>query len=959
MPSITPVVNLNIEDELKNLALYKYHPNGILNVSLNRLQDMLDGRVEITDPSNPFTYLLETSCLNTAFAVQEYTLLTRKLYPRLANDENDLYLHMSDLDYLGRFSEPAIANVKFNILFNDFKNKAYYDPIQKEYILKLPRHLKLTIDNYIFTLTSAVIIRLTENGVIDIKFENQDFNNIFPVETNYINFNIFKVNQEETYINFDIKLPEIDIEAVEIPVEKSKLFKNKLTFNPNRQFYYFRAFYMKDGKWNEMIVTHTDQIYDVYTPTCIVKVLNEDKELEYYIPPVYINTGNLGTKVKFLIYTSNGSININFNDYKIGDFNTEYNSVFPEEELDKYTQPLQLISKVIYIADEVIDGKNAMTFTELKKNVIDNSIGDRKLPITTKQLEFESQQNNFKLVKNVDVLNKRVYLLECGLPNAKTRYPISKFNLDIMEYKTKVSTMISGKNGVKRITDFVTIIPEKTIFKSTEDGLYLLDSIEYTQLVSLSGLDLTTEVNNNKYVSVFYHYILDTSGNETKLRAYDITSPFIKQINFKEFNSTARVGINTTNTNIYRNATGFTIDILSNLKKYVNTITEINVKPYIVYRDNDDSKFYLEGRLYTMNGENPIYRFELNSDYYIDSDNRIHVSNFKDTNDSYTNISLDINSDLEIVYVSDVVPMNYVSSEMDEYIFNSYLSVGRCVVTLEELKVVFGYHLERLYTQVHTSTTVFDYQTWEEDVPMRYTSNVYDENNGIVHMVGDLVFNDTGEQVFKYRIGDVKVDENNKPLLIHSDDVERYLNLLFIDYKVTLSNKSIIKDYRDYLRSFLTEKIVENAVRIQDQLIDNSHSFVVVPKNIGTIRIKTPTMNTYINSMQSFKVNVYVNNRIYNDIDTRDSIVYTIINEIDDYLYNNVLLSKTEALNILYEKLKEFVNSISIEKFTELDEEYIEILDSNARISLNKILVSESDGYNLNDDILVNFLNVG
>jgi hypothetical protein len=916
---------------------------------------MLDGKVEITDPSNPFIYLLETNCLNTAFAVQEYTLLTRKLYPRLANNEHDLYLHMSDVDYLGRFSEPAYANVLFNVLFNDFTNKAHYDPVQKEYILKLPRHLKLTVDKYIFTLTSAIIIRLTENGVIDVKFENQTYDNIFPVETNYINFNILKVNQEETYLNFDLKLPEIDIESIELPLEKSKLFKNKLTFNPNRQFYYFKAFYLKEGDWREMTVTHTDEIYDINNPTCIINVLNDQNSVEYYIPPVYINGVGIGSKVKFLIYTTCGNINVNFNDYRVSDFSVEYNPVFPDKELDVYTQPLQLISKVIYIKDEVISGKNSVSFTELKKNVIDNSIGDRKLPITNKQLEFESRQNNFKLIKDVDVLNRRIFLLECLLPNATTRYPISRFNLDIIEYKTTVADLLLNKNNILRVNDRVTIIPEGTVFKHTEDGLYLLDEIECTALKGLSGLALSGEVNDNNYISTFYHYILDTGSNETDLRAYDISSPLVKRINFKEFNATARIGVNTSNVNIYRSVDGFTIDVLCNLKKYTNTINETNVLPYIVYRDGEDSRFYLEGRLFTMINENPVYRFELKSDYYIDDGNRIYITNFKDVNDSAANISIELLSDLDLIYVSNVIPTNYQSSVLDEYIYNSYLTVNRCVVTLEEVKVKFGDYLERLYTRVHTSTGVVDYESYDEDVPLKYTTQVYNENNEIIHYIGDIVYNDDGEVVYKHRVGDVKLDENDQPILINENELNRYLNLLFIDYRVTLSNKSTIKGYREYLKKYLTEKVVENAVVIQDELLDNSQAFIVVPKNISSVKVKTPTRQTYIPSMQSFRLNVYVNERVYNDIETRGSIEYMIISEIDQYLYENIVLSKTSLLNKLHSKLNEFVKSVSIESFTELNEEYIEILDSNARISLNKLLVTEADGYNIKDDVTVNF----
>lgn len=58
-------------------------------------------------------------------------------------------------------------------------------------------------------------------------------------------------------------MPEVDIEPVEIPVEKSKLFNGTITYHPDRDFHYFRCFHLVDGKWEEMIVTHTEQVYDI------------------------------------------------------------------------------------------------------------------------------------------------------------------------------------------------------------------------------------------------------------------------------------------------------------------------------------------------------------------------------------------------------------------------------------------------------------------------------------------------------------------------------------------------------------------------------------------------------------------------------------------------------------------------------------------------------------------------
>lgn len=956
MPDITPTKSLVIADELDKLSLYKYHPNGILNISLNRLSDMLDGKVEITDPSNPFTYLLETSALNTAYAVQEYTLLTRKLYPRLANSEKDLFLHMSDYDYLGIFSEPSYGVVKFNILFNDFKTKASYNPVQKEYVLKLPRHLKISVDKYIFTLTSAIVIRLTETGVIDVKFENQDFNNIFPVETNYINFDLYNVNQNETYITFDLKLPEVDIEPIEIPIEKSKLFKNTLTFNPKRKFYYFRAFYIKGGVWKEMLVTHTDEVYDIYKPTCIVKVLQNQNTVEYYIPPIYIGTNAIESKVKFLIYTTNGYINVNFNDFVIGNFSTEYNPVFPDQELDNQTEPLQLITKAIFLKDRIIGGRDNLSFDQIKEAVINNSIGDRQLPITNKQNEYSISQENFRLIKDIDVITNRIFLLELNIPKANTRYPITKINLDIIEYKTSISNLKNNGNNVIDVDQYSTIIPENSVFKLTNEGLSMLTQHEYDVLSSLSDIALVTEVNNNIYLSTMYHYVLDTSGNETELRPYEISSPEITRINFKEFNSTCRVGINTTQTGIAKTATGYVINILANLKKYVNTINETNVRPYLVYKDIDGSRFFLESNLYTEVNNNPVYRFNIETNFFIDKFGRINITNFRDINNNQANIFIELDSVLEIIYISNTIPPAFISGILDSYIFGTYLAINKCVVTSEEINIKFCSYLKYLYNQVHTSTGNYEYETYDTDVPLRYTSHVYDNTNTIIHSIGDIVLNDTGDIIYKYRKGDIKQDDNGKPIPINALELNRYINLLFMDYRAYIANKKNTSDYKKQIKSYLTENITVNAVKIQDKLLENTEAFVTVPKNINITTVKTPYRTVNISCLQSFVVDVNVNENIYNDINIRDNIEYTIIDEIDKYLADNTVYSKTALLDILYNKLKEYVRNISIPKFTELDEEFIELINTNYRISLNKVLIVEQNIYDLKEDIVVSFV---
>lgn len=955
MSDIQPSKGIDIKKELQDLRLFKHHPNGILNKSLNRLQDMLDGKVEIVDPSNPFIYLLETSSLNTAFAIQEHTLLTRKLYPRLANTEEDLYLHMSDFDYLGRFAEPAYANVHFNILINDFKEKANFDPRSGDYVLKIPRNSKITIDDYVFLIPTAVIIRLTETGIMDVKFDVVATDVMFDQGTNYINFDTFKIDNDETYLTFTLRLPEVDVEAVEIPVEKSKLFKSYLTYKPNRDFHYFRAYHMKDGKWHEMLVTHTEQVYDIETPTCIVKVLKNSNSVEYFIPPVYVNGNKLGSKVKFVIYTTKGPINVNFSEYIVSDFSVEYGDIFPDIELDGDTAPLQLINKVVYIRGEVVGGKAAMGFEELKNNVISNSVGDRGIPITNKQLEFYTTKNNFRIIKDVDVVTNRTFLLECPIPEPVSRYILTKFNLDIIEYRTPVSSLLQGKNSIVGVSDDIVIIPEGTVFNITSGGLYLLDTLELDRLNGLSSTLLTMEMNANSYVSTFYHYVLDTTEDRTELRAYDISSSEVRRINFKSYNPTTRVGINTTTTNFYKSVNGFRMDVLVNFKKYSEELNATNVTPYLVYTDGDRTRFYLEGTLAAQSDTTPVYRFDLDSNYFIDKNNNIRVKNFKDTSGNLIDLNIGLDSKIELIYLTDYIPNGFIASELDQYVQGTYLAASNAVVSLEELDIYFGVYLERLFTRVHTSVGLDHYATYSEHKPMRYKHDVYNNLNEIIHYKNDPVLDASGDPVYEYLKGDFILDENGKPTTINESELERYFNLMVVDHKLVLANNKEVVDYKTMVRNYITDKVVNGANEIQSQLLENTEAFVVVPKNLDYVTVRRDGGVTTIPSSQTLNVEVFVTERVYSDKDIRDDITRIVVKATDKYLYSSTTLKKTELLEILYSELKEFVESVSISKFTETNSEYLELLDTNGRLSLRKKLVIEPGGYNLVDDINITF----
>jgi hypothetical protein len=666
-----------------------------------------------------------------------------------------------------------------------------------------------------------------------------------------------------------------------------------------------------------------------------------------------MNTGRVSGRVRLLTYTTMGKISVNFGDYQMADFNVVYADVFPETELDLYTQPIQNITKVVYTTDVVESGTNGKTFEELKAAVIDNSIGDRKLPITTKQLEYDVNDSRFQIVKDVDVLTHRVYKLETQIPQPRTRYPIAKYNLDILEYKGTVTELREGA-AVRRYGDDITVVPEGTLFTLDNGILKILDEANVTRLNAMTGIALATEVNKHNYLSLYYHYVVDTSSDTAVVRAYDLTSPNVASISFREFNPTARIGISSVQANIYKTGRGYGLDILSNLIKYNIAIDHLNVTPYLVYTEPSGSRYYLPGAFYTAINDQPVYRFAIDSGYYIDADNRIHLQNFLDANGAAVGIDVDLHAQLEVMYVSNVTPPEYVSTTMDAYVNGSFLAGYHCVVSLENVRIDFDNHLAYLFAGIHTAVGYSQYAVHTEDVPLRYTQTVYNSSNEIVHQVGDVVY-DGEEVVYAFRKGQTQLDAYQQPVSISALEVTRFINFLFIDYRALLTSSQNNKDYNTQIRQYLTEVITENASLVHDKLLDNSQAFVVVPKTISDVKVKTGSGVQVIPSMQSFKVDLYVTYAVYNNTSIRENILYTVAKTIDDYLYTSTVIKRTELLQILYDKLREFTVSVSLTRFTELDTEYMELVDRNSRISLAKILSVEADGYNLKEDIAIDF----
>lgn len=966
MSDMKPINPIKIDDKLKEMELFKYHPSAMVELSLNTLSDILDGRVSILEPSNPISYNLEWGSLATAFAIQEYVNNTRTLYAKMANDEKALYKHMSDKDYLGLFSRPAFAQVSFSILYNDFATKAYVDPKTKDRILTIPRNTVVNIENFTFSLPTPIEIRRTEAGIVDVRYNNDFNDDVFPLETDYIDFNVItltnqsvspEVNTMETYLQFTVRLPEVKLETKEIIVEKKKLHKSTFDFSPTRLFYFAKAYHSRDGvNWEEIEVTHAEDVWDIYKPTVVIKVFKESKQIEYYIPPNYINDGSIGNRVRLVVYTTKGPINVNFGDFKLKDFTMEYNSVFPEVELSKTTTALKVVSISPYIMQKVIGGRGEKSFAQAKRDVINNNL-NTTIPITDVQIEGKLADSGFDPVRNYDVVTGREYLVKTRIPTSISRYKISRMSLDLIEFTTSMPELKGDLNGVVIPKRDIAVLPQGTIFESDKfSGIRILTKGERAQLESLSGQKLATEVNLKKYLSLYYHYVLDVSGEVTQLRAYEINDPFVVSRNFKDYNNTTRIGVNTITSNISKIDTGYKLDFLTGLKIFDEQYGLDNITPYIVYMTPSGHRYFLEGKLYLATKDAPVYTFYIDTDGYVDDKDRIHVHNFKDANGDYITIDISLEEELLLLYTTDTIPGGFETKDMDRIIYGSYLAVNRAVVTMEAHKIQFGKRLKTLFSRVHTSTGVDEYLKHEEIVYKKYDKTIFNNKNEIIHRPGEFVLDDEGNKIIEYDIGDVVLDENGDPTLVPTKDLTRYLNVLLMDYKIAISNGLLVEEYKKDVRLTLTTLITDNMVELQKEFNDKTDVFLTVPNGLAQININYDGKTGYIDPAQSFIFDIYVNKRVYDDNETRKVIESTITETLDNNLTGNTILKRTVIASEILSRIDDFVDTIEVKLFTEVNAEYIELIGDNAEISIKKRLIVTPDGYDVRDDIRFNFI---
>lgn len=972
MANITTFNSVLSSQLMNNIELYKNNPSAIQRTILNYLQNITNGTVDIVDPTNPFVFLLEASTVTSAAAINEVNTVTAKLYPSLAVTNDDLYLHMSDTDYLGVFSTPSYATMTFAFNKDVLKQIATPVPNTPTSKVTIPRNSEFTVSTYSFTLEYPIDITFYDTGDVLISWDATITSPIRTIGSYIIDFDNLIGPDGSNWISFDVDIDQIKINSTQFPLSVSEYFEQNIAYT--NKYYYARVYYQANstnGAWSEIKTTYTDQVFDPSTPTALIKVL--DGSINVAIPQIYINSNLLSGVVRVDLYTTLGQVDVNLSIYPVTSYTSVFKAIDEQRDITPYTNVLRDAQYAVYSNDVVAGGSNSLTFNTLRSNVISDSIGERILPITNTQVESYFNYQAYELIKNVDLITNREFIASRSAPKSTNEYNIPSLLTSIQSLVigpdslgTDDSIFINGQNYV--------ITPD-SVFLNDAGMISLISSTDRDILINQNNSTIVTNLNSAEYIYTPFYYLIDVSSDIFDVRVFDMDSPITEKLSYLSANATAGYRVSTSTYIVTKKGNDYIVTITTSSDDDFKKLDDSLVSCQMLFMPFGQNIYaYQSGVLKGKDSEgNRVYTFTLTTNYNFDENNTIDITTFAYQNLTTIAPTANLYQQFEILYTINDRPTGYLVDESQAKLNKNLSGFDSVVITNESFYIKFGTYLENLWVRSRSISNFDNYLTYDQDIPLTYTEDMFLEDpaaGGIlvagenctltyqqIAKVGDDVYDANGNLLYLHRKGDTVLDQYGNPVLLNDNSAIFTFDMVFYDLSYKLSTDPNIKAYTLLATESMVDWIANDIPKLNDSLLEQSIAYFYptnTPYQIDASVNGLP--NKPINAKQTISCVVYLTDLNYNNLNLKQVITENIASIIRTYL-TNTTLSKTELLSILNNTLTD-VKSISVDGF--LNNNELAILNNNKdRFMFKRIPYLKSDNtISIKEDIVVKFLSI-
>ena len=971
------MADTNSVEKLKtNIDTYRYNPSGIKREIFNMLDEVSNGTINVVDPTNPFVFLLESATVATAAFMVENKRNNRRQYATAAQTEEDLYLHMSDKDYIDRFASPS--SVKFGIVFDyeELISRMVLDPLTEIRKVTIPRNTEFKIIDTIFSLQYPIDIKLLAHSGIQVVYNSDELTPLQTLTTNLVPYREVKLvaNQAKNLI--------IEVEASQFFI---KTFRSDLTSStgfskhyPIEDEYYFaRVFNKSDdtgNQWKELKTTHTDQVYDPLTPTAVLKVF--DKSLQVKIPQIYFTNDTVSGSIRIDIYQTKGFLNQSLRNYKPSSLVINWKTIENTEITPEVAALISLNNVFAYAITDANGGKSAITFDQLRSRVIQNAIGDPSLPITNVQIQSALQNQGFEIVQKVDNITNRVFLATKLLPKPIDEKLITAGAASIETVMLSLQSVAQHPN-VRNNGNRLTLTPE-LLYENENGVIRIVDFNTLSNILNQSAELIADAVSKKNYLYTAFHYVLDNSGTTFDVRPYYLNGPNIPSYQFIAHNDKTLLQVNTDSFNVSRSVYGYRLLVTTKSNRSYQQLDDSQVHVHLSFiGQSEQNRCYLKGRQIHKkeNGER-IFEFMINTNFDIDEDHNLILTSFQMFDNSPKRFLSKLKQDFDVYYsASSQMPGSWSSVQIDSELPGFDLPPRIAFINKEQATIEFGAFLNNLWCSFRSLPASAPYKTHQTDVYETYKEDVYSVDPvtssifsfaadgtivyNLLHRKGDTVIDQRTQQpVIKYRKGDILLDINGLPTPTDPITVARQIDMLFIEGPYFFATDVSSKIYRDSITSTMMDWMTRDLERINRSLLEQTHIYFYPKTSMGKIDVVVQSnARTVIEAGQSLKVRLFVSSVVFENFALREALTKGTIRAIDEEFKKSTVTVSGITSHLLSVYGSDVLSVTVLNLGGEQNLEMFSILEESKRCSIRKKLVALPDNRLIvQEDITIEFI---
>lgn len=865
-------------------------PGAIIGMKMGLIEEALfTDNVLVADPGNPLVFLCESDTVGTVAAIESYEILSQRHYPLMANNEAQLFSHLTDKDYLDMFSRPGVMPIELWVSEEEILEKAVPVPGTSTRKLTLGKHSTIRVNAIDFTLQYPVDFLVKSHNAIEVVYNGNNPSPLQNLTGNKIVARMMRVRNQggggdvTRMLAVPITFLQMSLITAQFEPEISTISKEVYGFSD--KFFALRAFTQNQAnQWVELHTTHSEQTFNITKPTIIVTVIGQSVQVE--LPHIYVQSGQITRTIRIDIYTTKGDLYESFSQVSSNGFRLTQQD-YDNEDGGVYTSAMMSLNTVSMIGTQtpLNGGKDAPTFEERRERVLRNTVYDSKMPISNAQVETTLQDLGFDATMNIDTLTERTYLATRTMPLNTAGFSSTGVDTAMMTMRATFEDLLKFET-MRENESQLTVLPT-TLYKDQLGELVIVSDQERIALDGLVGEALVNALSDNTYLTSPLHYVLDPSDNTFEARPYFLTQPSIQITSWVASNDSIDLMVSASrNLTISYTDSGYVIQVVTDSNTAYKALPAESLFAQLSFiPDGENSQTFMNGELIatTANGER-VFEFKIGSNWEISKKHMLTTTNFTRPGSAPPSYPCPLEGKFSLVW--GVTGYPGPESDVDDALGYHLLNSDALGVYHEELFIKLGDELTGLWARSRAFMSTRQYKTYDEDIPAVWdvTQFEYDTTGNVIveevdgvkrlkvlHAKGSPRLGDDGEVMIKHRKGAVMI-VNGEKILENDRKTERWWEVTLFDGAYRYATRDGDVTYYENIPKILATWINTTLGGLRD-LLERTDLFFH-PKN--TLRyfevLLDDTELSTIYGSQQFVVTLFVTNEVERNASLRTSL---------------------------------------------------------------------------------------